>query len=568
MDEKSYLETLNQLWDKHWPKNIPNTPQYPKGEQPLSGYLSAWAEENPDKMAIRFYGYDLTYKALDQLSNRFANLLRSLGIGPGEGVALYMPNCPQFNIAYFGIMKCGAIHIPVSPLAKEMELRHQLGDSQPKASFCFDALLPILTPVCSELGIEHIIATSYSELKPENPTVLLPDVFQAPKVNLDDGIIDFFPALNSVSDAPPDHTPHIDDIFALNYTGGTTGLPKGCVHTHRNLIYTVAAFMPAVFGSVEERASDKVMMNFLPEFWIAGENTGLLSPIFHGATLVLLARWDALAFMQAVDHYRVNQCVMLVDSIDEVLNHPKLNDYDLSSIELTPCISFVKKLNKDYRRRWEAVSGSTMFETAYGMTETHTCDTFTKGFQENDFDLSVDPSFVGIPVPGTEVKICDFSTGALKPFEEEGEILVRTPSLLKGYWNKPKERAELFVNGWFRTGDLGTITNDGFVRYLGRRKEMLKVNGMSVFPTEIEAMLGQNPAIGACGVIGRPDPKKGQVPVAFITIKEGFEETEATIGAWCKEAMAIYKVPEIRIVAALPMTATGKVRKVELEKLI
>ncbi|SDP72003.1 AMP-binding protein [Desulforhopalus singaporensis] len=568
MDEKSYLKKLHDLWKKNWPKNAPNKPHYPKGEKPICEYLTEWARENPDKKAIRFYGYDISYKELDLASNRFANLLINLGIKPGEGVALFMPSCPQFNIAYFGIMKCGAIHVPVSPLSKEMELKHQLGDSKPKVVFCFDALLPVLEPVCQNLGIEHIIATSYSELKQDCSTIQLPDFFKIPKVDLKDGIIDFFPALNEVSDAPPDHTPALDDVAALNYTGGTTGLPKGCVHTHRNLIYTAAAFMLIVFGHTENKASDKIMMTYLPQFWIAGETTGLLFPVFHGATVVMLARWDTVAFMEAVDHYKVNQCIMLVDSIDDVLNHPKLSDYDLHSMELTPCISFIKKLNKDYRNKWEKVTGSTMFETTYGMTETHSCDTFTKGFQDDDFDLSVSPAFVGIPVPGTEIKICDFITGELKPFEEEGEIVVRTPTLLKGYWNMPDSNAELFFNGWFRTGDLGTITKDGFLRYLGRRKEMLKVNGMSVFPTEIEAMLGQNPAIAACGVVGRPDDQKGQVPVAFITLKKGFEETEESLAKWCKNAMAIFKVPEIHIVSQLPMTGTGKVIKNELEKMI
>jgi len=170
-------------------------------------------------------------------------------------------------------------------------------------------------------------------------------------------------------------------------------------------------------------------------------------------------------------------------------------------------------------------------------------------------------------VPGAEIKICDFETGQLLPLGSEGEILLRTPTMMKGYWNKPEVNATLFVEGgWYRTGDLGMLTEQGYFRYLGRRKEMLKVNGMSVFPTEVESMLGQHPAVAACGVVGRPDERKGQVPVAFITLKTGYEETEESMRDWCREAMAIFKVPEVRIVERLPMTATGKIRKVELEK--
>ena len=567
MKEQDYLFKLQDLHRKHWPQGAPRAPQYVHGEQPLTEHLRHWAATVPDKPAIVFYGNTLTFSELNEQSDRFANVLRGLGIEPGDRVAVFMPNCPQFNIAYWGILKAGAVHVPVSPLSKDMELRHELGDATPKAVFCFDALLPLTKPVCNDLGIEHVIITSYSELRPDTPTIPLPEFFDAPKVEATNGVIDFYGALADASDAAPDHVPDLDDIAALNYTGGTTGLPKGCIHTHRNILYTMASFYPIVFGNTTD-ASDAVQLSFLPQFWIAGENTGVLMPVFAGSTLVLLARWDAVAFMEAVQHYKVNQCVMLVDSIDDVLNQGTLGDYDLTSIDTTPCVSFIKKINKDYRNRWRELTGATIFETAFGMTETHTCDTYTRGFQDGDFDLSFDPTFVGLPVPGTEIKIADFETGELKPLGEEGEINIRTPSLLKGYWDKPDLNASLFHDGWFRTGDLGLITEDGFLRYLGRRKEMLKVNGMSVFPTELEAIMGRNPEIASCGVVGREDEQKGQVPVAFISLKPGSEESEDSLRAWCKGAMSSYKVPEIRLMDALPMTATGKIIKVELEKFV
>lgn len=567
VNEQDYLSTLRDLRSRYWPEGAPTKPHYVHGEKPLAEYLRHWAETIPGKPAIEFYGNTLTFQQLNEQSDRFANVLRDLGIEPGDRVAVFMPNCPQFNVAYWGIMKAGAVHVPVSPLSKDMELRHELGDARPKAVFCFDALLPLTKPVCDDLGIEHVFITSYSELRPGQPTIPLPEFFDAPKVVPTDGVIDFYGALGEASAEPLDYSPGLDDIAALNYTGGTTGLPKGCIHTHRNILYTMASFYPVVFGDTTE-ASNAVQLSFLPQFWIAGENTGVLMPIFAGSTLVLLARWDAVAFMEAVQHYKVNQCIMLVDSVDDVLNQDTLGNYDLASIDATPCVSFIKKLNKEYRRRWRELTGATMFETAYGMTETHTCDTFTRGLQDDNFDLSFDPTFVGLPVPGTEIKIADFETGELKPLGEEGEINVRTPSLLKGYWDKPDLNATLFNDGWFKTGDLGLITEEGFVRYLGRRKEMLKVNGMSVFPTELEAIMGRNDQIAACGVIGREDELKGQVPVAFVTLKPGSEETEESLRAWCKQSMSSYKVPEIRLMDALPMTATGKIIKVELEKLV
>jgi acyl-CoA synthetase (AMP-forming)/AMP-acid ligase II len=317
-------------------------------------------------------------------------------------------------------------------------------------------------------------------------------------------------------------------------------------------------------------AAGEVSLNFHPLFWIAGEDLGLVLPIFTGATCVLLARWDPVGFMAAVERYRATHVMMLVDNAVEVMDHPRAGAFDLTSLETTGVSSFVKKLNHEYRERWRALTGSTMAELSYGMTETHTCDTFTRGLQAEDFDLSLQPILVGLPVAGTAFKICDFETHALLPLGAEGEICVRSPSLLKGYWNRPDASGEALVNGWLRTGDIGVIDEHGLLHFLGRRKEMLKVKGMSVFPAELEAILGRHPAILGSGVIGRPDEERGQVPVAFVRLdpEKGAGVTAEDLAEWCREAMATFKRPEIRIVDALPLTATGKVKKHELEKLL
>ncbi len=203
------------------------------------------------------------------------------------------------------------------------------------------------------------------------------------------------------------------------------------------------------------------------------------------------------------------------------------------------------------------------------MTETQTCNTFAYGMQDDDLDLRAQPIFVGLPVPGTEFKICDFEGGELLPPGAEGELCVRTPTLLKGYWNKPDATRESLRNGWFHTGDIGLIDEHGYLHYLGRRKEMLKVNGMSVFPAEIEALLGQHPAILGSAVLGRVDEDRGQLPVAFVMLKPEAIGTvdNAALVQWCRANMAVYKVPLVQIVDALPLTATGKVRKQDLAPL-
>jgi long-chain acyl-CoA synthetase len=565
MTEAEYLERLRALWRKNWPEGVPREPRYPFGEIPLSQYLRRWARATPDKPAIIFYGRAYTYGELDRLSDQFAALLAAHGAKRGDRVALFLPNCPQFIIAFFGILKLGCVHVPVNPLFKEHELRYELEDTGAEIILALDQLADLVLTVQPATKLRHVFVTGFADALPDAPTIPLPAGIAQPRRAVA-GTIDLMAALAAVNDPAPMIEVGLDDIAALNYTGGTTGMPKGCVHTQRDMIYTAATFCTCALGL--EPAD--VMLNFYPVFWIAGEDLGIVFPIFAGATLVLLARWDAAGFMAAVERYRVSVAGMLVDNAAEIMSHADVAKYDLRSLNRVRVSSFVKKLNPDYRARWRALTGSTMMEAAWGMTETHTCDTSTVGFQADDADLKSQPIFVGLPVPGTEFKICDFATRALQPLGQEGEICIRSPSLLKSYWNKPKETAAALIDGWLHTGDIGVLDEQGLLHFLGRRKEMLKVKGMSVFPAEIEALLGQHPAIIGSAVIGIADQERGEAPVAFVMLAADARGSvgEAELAAWCRRNMATYKVPAIRIVDQLPMTATGKVKKEELAKLL
>lgn len=560
--ETEYLARLHELWAKAWPKGTPNKPQYLHGEVALTEYLRAWAKRNPEKPAVIFYGHVTTYAELDAQSDRFAALLMEKGVRKGDRVAVFLPNCPQFHIVFFGILKLGAIHVPVSPLSRAFELSYELNDTDAEVIVALDQLAPVVDQVRGESKLREVIVTSFADVLPAKPTIPVPDSISAPRIAVP-GATDLLPALAALPAPRPLPPAGLDDIAALNYTGGTTGMPKGCVHTQRDMVYTAAAN----HGISVVANEDSVFLSFFPEFWIAGENFGLIFPMFTGATLVLLARWDAIGALSAIDHYKVNVTAMPVDGAVELMDHPRFAEFNLSSLSQVRVVSFVKKLNPAYRKRWKDLTGTILTEASWGMTETHTSNTLTAGFQDNDFDLLSQPIFVGLPVPGAEFKITDFETGELVPLGGEGEIRVRTPSLLKSYWNKPEATAESLIDGWLRTGDIGTIDTDGFLHFLGRRKEMLKVKGMSVFPPEIEALLGQHPKVLGSGVVGRDDASKGQVPVAFIQLKpeEIGTVTPAELQAWCAERMAVYKVPEVRIIDALPMTATGKVKKQELD---
>lgn len=564
IEEETYLANLRTLYAKAWPKNLAREIAYPHGEKPLTEYLRAWARLRPTKPAVIFYGAVMTYAELDRQSDLFATLLAQQGVRKGDRVSVFMPNCPQFHIAFFGILKLGAVHCPVSPLSKAFELGYQVKDCGSETIVALDQLMPVVREVLPDTQLRRLIVTSFADVMPAKPEIPAPSATLAAKLACPDAV-DMMPVLATIAAPSFPEGASLDDVAALNYTGGTTGMPKGCIHTQRDMLYTVAANT-----SLAPPPDTSIALSFFPEFWIAGENMCLIFPVFSGTTLVLLTRWDPVAVMTAIDRYKVTSTAMPVDGALELMDHPRFGEYDFSSLTNVRVVSFVKKLNIDYRRRWQEKVGTILAESAWGMTETHTSDSFTTGMQDDDFDLKSRPTFVGLPVPGTEFKICDFDTGAILPLGAEGEICCRTPSLLKGYWNKPEATADTLRNGWLHSGDIGLIDEDGYLHYLGRRKEMIKVKGMSVFPGEVEALLGQHPAVAAAGVVPRPDEERGQVPVAFVLInaETGAGTTAKAIEDWCRERMAAFKVPEVRIVESLPMTATGKVKKQELGQLL
>lgn len=566
MEETSYLESLAALQADRWPDAMPREPQYPFGRRPLTEYLSEWARRQPGKTMANFYGFNLSYGELDRLSDLCAQMMQDKGLAAGDRVALFMPNCPQYIIAFFGILKLGAVLVPVNPMFKEAELIHELTDTGARLAIVADALFPLIESVRADTALECVIVTSVGEMAPDAPVFPVPDALLAPKV-VPEGVEDFLPLLSATT-LRDEFTGRVtlDDIAAINYTGGSTGMPKGCIHTQGDMVYTAAATCGFSLGLKQ----DSHYLCVLPIFWMAGEVFGIIFPVFTGATVSILTRWDAGVAMQVIDRNDITHTSLLVDGLVEIMQHPDRDAYDLTRMERVQGISFVKKLNPDFRRDWRDLTGTTLREVCWGMTETHTCDTMNFGFDADDFDLNSQPVFVGLPVPGTDFKITDFETGALKPLGEEGEICIRTPSLFKGYWNSPDETARAVRGGWLHTGDIGLFDDMGFLHFLGRRKEMLKVNGMSVFPGEIETLLGQYPGLLGSGVVGRPDSVKGEVPVAFVVLKEDLRTAagQADFEAWARKRMSTYKLPEFRFVEALPMTETGKVKKEPLRSII
>ncbi|EGD53979.1 AMP-binding protein [Gordonia neofelifaecis] len=525
----------------NWPAEVPRTFAYPAGEASIVDHLRYWAAERPDAVAISFYGRDVTYAEYDELSDRFAGWLAAQGIGAGDRVGVHLANCPQFPIAMLGILKAGAVHVPVNPLFKAFELEHELVDAQVQVLLTSPDQLELVESVRPRTPLRRVAATALDDLR------------SGPGAGSDWAEIIEAPRAEPVPSDP-------DVLAALNYTGGTTGMPKGCEHTQRHMAYTAATATLA--GGADLGEPDCVSMNFLPVFWIAGEDFGILKPLVNGQRVVLLTRWDAAVVVDQIAEYGVTDLVATVDSYLEILDLPDLKPSALGSLTSTLAVSFVTRLDPGIRARWREVVGSTLREASYGMTETHTADTFTLGFQDSDRDLLTDPVFCGLPVPGTDVLIVD-ADGMPVPIGDTGEIILRSPSILTRYLDNLQATDDAIRDGWLHTGDVGRLDEWGALHYLARTKEMIKINGMSVFPSEVEALMRRHDGIEAISVVPRPDPDRGQVPVAFVVASDDGLDA-AALTAWARENLATYKVPEVILVDALPMTATGKIRKGDL----
>lgn len=510
-DEVVYLAQCDEAVTRSWPRGVPRAPRYPHGEIAAGDYLRAWSREQPDATALIYYGRKITYMELDQLSERMAVLLHDRGTQVGDRVSIFMGNCPQFHIAFYALMKLGAIHVPTNPMFKASELLHQLQDTGARTIVTHHHLHPLVEAVRPDTSLADVFVTAPGEMLCSEPELPLPEGLYVESTPCA-GATELLPALASMGDVDyRGPAIDLDAPAAINYTGGTTGLPKGCLHTQRDMLYTAACAVSQTLD-MERNA---VSVVYFPIFWASGQNARVSIPIFSGSSVVLLARWDTVAVMAAISRHGGTHTKMLVDNIVDLLAHPRRDEFTLRSLRCVHAVGFFKKLNAEIRRDWMRLTGSLLLEGGWGMTETQSHDSFVTGMQEGDIDLLRGPGFMGLPVPGTYFKIADPSTGARLPFGTEGEICIRSP-VFKGYWNRSGPPDPVLRDGWFHSGDTGVMSSEGYLWYLGRHKDMLKVRGMSVYPGEIEAVLGQHPQVELCAVVGKPDETAGVNRPGFL----------------------------------------------------
>lgn len=543
-----------------WPEFMPECLPESYVDRTFIECFAENARRWPDRLAVWFYGTQITYAELDDLSARFAGWLRRNGVEPGERVGLFLPNCPQFLVLMLGTLRAGAIHVPINPMFKRAELEYELVDAGTKVLIAAQHLSEVVAGT-DVTGLDSVIHIDVSELIPESAHLPLPTVLRRQTT------IPSQSSWKELVSGPPLSTLHgdPDSVAVLNYTGGTTGMPKGCMHTQRNMVN--AAFNCAVgWGILRTDPPDEtpeVVLAHTPVFWISGENTGILAPLLSGATIVMLTRWDPEAASIAVSRHRISAMSGVVENYLELLDAAQRTGADLSSLRHLRALSFSQRLTPEIRQQWRNAVGehSLLREGGYGMTESHTSNTFTKGLQDDDFDLHSEPVFCGLPMPGTDIIV--LGKESLEPLSvgEPGQIALRSPSTFLGYWCAPEETSRAFHRGWLLTGDTGSLTTQGCLRYMGRDKDLIKVNGMSVFPSEVEVFLARHPDVLHVAVLGVADDRKGQRVHAFVELAKGSLVEPRDIEQWARDQMAPYKVPTIEVLYELPLTVTGKVLK-------
>ena len=527
------------------------TAQFPELDAPLHDYLRAHARRQPDKAAYLWYGHGISYAELDRASDAFAARLAALGVKKGEPVALFLNNCPQYVMAHYAIQKLGAIVCPCGPLNKEHELLYQLGDLQARVIIAADNLLPVVAQVRSQTALTHVFAVRYADLLPEQPSVTVPAELLAMKAQpqpLPADVEDFMAATRGTAKPPPVALA-MDDVALMTYTSGTTGLPKGAMLTYGNALYKSAAA-----ANCNGVSHDDVLLAIAPLYHIAGMVMGINVTMFTGATTVLMYRFDPLAVLQAIDRHRVTWWYSIAPMNVFAMQVPTARAFDLSSLRMNPVTSFGVTLTEALARQWQALAPHCeSFEAAYGLSETHTVDTY----MPHD---AIRWGTQGKAIPGNEIRILDAESGRVCASGEVGEIVLRSAGVFKGYWNKPEATAQTLRDGWVYTGDIGKLDVDGYLTFIGRFKEMIKVSGYSVFPEEVETILIKHPAIAQAAVIGVPDPDKDEVVKAFVVLKPGQSASAADIVAWSRANMATYKAPhDVQLMTALPTTGAGKV---------
>ncbi len=550
---------MDRLWYRRWPEGIPKALDYPR--LPVERMLRQTAEAHPDTTATVFFGARLTYREIDDLADRFAASLRKLGVKRGDRVGLIAPNSPGFVVAFFGIQRVGGVVVQTNPLYTPRELAGLYADAGATAVVCLDLFLANVLQAKPETPLRDVIVMDLRDFLPAALAALYPirrrsDLKKAGhwplKIPKEPWVHRFHDLLGTPAERgkePQDVDP--DDVAVLQYTGGTTGTPKGAMLTHRCLVANALQCASWVPGTAPGQERSIVAV---PLFHIYGLMVGLLVSVRLAATMTLVPDpRDLKQLLKVIDRERPTLFPAVPTLYVALLAHPRLPRVNMRGIRA--CLSGAAPLPVEVRRRWEALTGGRLVE-GYGLTEASTvvsANPLTKD--------GLVKEGVGIPFPDTDVRIVDLETGARDlPLGEAGELLVRGPQVMKGYWNQPEETAETLRDGWLHTGDVARMDEDGYLYIVERKKDLIIASGFNVYPREVEEVLYMHPAVQEAAAVGIPDPYRGESVKAFVVLKPGATATDAEIIAFCRERLASFKAPrQVEFRKELPKSAIGKI---------
>ena len=561
---------LDHPWVRYYEQGTP--PHLDIPDRPLTWLLDTTASRHPSHTAILYYGTKLTYAQLSGMANRFAIALQRLGVKKGDRVAIALPNIPHYPIAFYGALRAGAVVVPTNPLYTEREMQHQLSDSGAKVLVMLDTFYPVVRAIRKETALEHIVFTSASDFLPPLLQTLYPlsqRNAKNPEPRLTDKEMQADSSLHLLRSMLEARTKggielyHLpvpatgEDLAVLQYTGGTTGLSKGAMLPHRNLL---ANAMQTRWWTPKAQEAQEITLCVAPFFHSYGATVGMNLSIYAAATMVLVPRFKASDVVKTIRQYHPTLFpgipTMYLALLREVGKH---TDY-LGSIKY--CISGAAPLPAKVQSDFEHVTGGKLVE-GYGLSEaapvTH-CNPLTDDRRNGS---------IGLPMADVDCRILDPDTGKEMPVGEIGEIGVKGPNIMRGYWNRDEETKAIFTeDGWMRTGDLGRRDEDGFFYVAERKKDMIIASGFNVYPREVEEVLFEHPAVAEAAVVGMPDEYRGETVAAFVVLKAGktpSEELRRDILAFCKQRLVAYKVPKmLEFRESLPKSLIGKVLRREL----
>jgi long-chain acyl-CoA synthetase len=564
---------MEKPWFANYEEGVPAEVEIP--DHPVTQNLINSAKKYPNNAALIFGNVveplgnalmdtKMDYRRLLDLTYRFAAALQQLGVKRGDRVAIHLPNCPQFPIAYYATMMAGGIVVPCNPVYVARELAHQLNDSGAETIVTLSLMYPTVKQIRAETPLKHVIVTNIKEYFPGLLKFLFTAAVEKKEGHRQDisGDANTYWFQDLLASAPTRPTPvevDMEDTAVLMYTGGTTGVSKGAQLTHRNVqanaVQTQAWFPRLVEGQ-------ETILTSLPLYHSYAMTTCMNLGFLAGAALLLIANPRVLIhILKSINKHGPTLYPGVPALYVSLINHPDISQYDISSIKA--CISGAAPLPVEVQQKFQELTGGRLVE-GYGLSEATPVTHANPIYGENRIGT------IGLPFPSTEAKIVDTETGTQDlPPGEVGELAVRGPQVMKGYWQMPTETTNVLRDGWLYTGDISRMDEDGYFQIVDRKKDMiLGTSGYNVYPREIEEVLYQHPKVKACAAVGVPVAEKGERVKAFIVLKESETATEEEMIEFCRQNLAPYKVPKfVEFRDDLPMTMVGKVlRRVLLEE--